>query len=132
MSPPVSAMITSATPVEMPWQLRVHVGTDPLSGRKRYVSKTFHGTKRQTGRVLAELVAETGGFVPRQDRESTFSRLLEEWLEQPAPSLSPKTVVVDGGYVRTVILPAVGAIPVRQRMDKPATFVFLLPEESAS
>ncbi len=94
------------------WQLRVHVGTDPLSGRKRYVSKTFHGTKRQAGRVLAELVAETGGFVPRQDRESTFSRLLEEWLEQPAPSLSPKMVVVDGRYVRTVILPALGAIPV--------------------
>ena len=94
------------------WQLRVHVGTDPLSGRKRYVSRTFHGTKRQAGRALAELVAETGGFVPRQDRESTFARLLEEWLEHTAPSLSPKTVVVDGGYARTVIVPALGALPV--------------------
>ena len=97
---------------EETWQLRVHVGTDPISRRKRYVSKTFHGTKRQAGRALAELVTETGGFVPRQDRQSTFARLLEEWLEHAAPSLSPKTVVVDGGYVRTVIVPALGAVPV--------------------
>ena len=65
------------------------------------------------GRALAELVTETGGFVPRQDRESTFARLLEERLEHTAPSLSPKTVVVvDGGYVRTVIVPVLGDIPV--------------------
>ncbi len=63
------------------------------------------------GRALAELVAATGGFVPRQDRESTFARLLEEWLEHTAPSLSPKTVV-DGGYVWTVIAPVLGDIPV--------------------
>lgn len=97
---------------EETWQLRVHVGTDPISGRKRYVAKTFHGPKRQAQRALADLVSETGSFVPRKDRESSFARLLEEWLEHAAPSLSPKTAVVDGGYVRTTIIPVLGKVPV--------------------
>ncbi len=46
------------------WQLRVHLGRDPETGRKRYAERTFHGTKRQAERALAALVAESESMSP--------------------------------------------------------------------
>src|SRR6202042_2976251 len=40
------------------WQLRVHAGRDPSTGRKRYVERTFRGTKRDASKALAAMVAE--------------------------------------------------------------------------
>ena len=40
------------------WQLRVHAGRDPATGRKRYVERTFRGTKREASKALAAMVAE--------------------------------------------------------------------------
>ena len=40
------------------WQLRVHAGRDPATGRKRYVERTFRGNKRDASKALAAMVAE--------------------------------------------------------------------------
>ena len=47
------------------WQLRVHAGRDPITNRKRYVERTFRGTKRQASKALAALVTDTDGRTPR-------------------------------------------------------------------
>ncbi|MEM7275549.1 MAG: tyrosine-type recombinase/integrase [Actinomycetota bacterium] len=40
------------------WELRVYAGRDPVTGRKRYVSRTFRGGKRDANRALADLHQE--------------------------------------------------------------------------
>jgi glycerol-3-phosphate dehydrogenase len=42
------------------WQLRVYLGTDPATGRSRWLSKTVHGTRRFARQQLEDLVAEAG------------------------------------------------------------------------
>ncbi|HUR18180.1 MAG TPA: hypothetical protein VMZ51_04495 [Acidimicrobiales bacterium] len=40
------------------WEQRVYLGRDPVSGRKRWATKTVRGGKREAQRVLTALVAE--------------------------------------------------------------------------
>lgn len=97
---------------EQSWQLRVHVGRDPGTGRYRYVEQTLHGTKREAQRALAAMVAEADTLKPRGNRESTVDKLLTEWLDHAKSSFSPRTIEVTRGYVETAIRPALGRIPV--------------------
>ena len=96
---------------ENSWQLRVHAGRDPLTGRKRYVERTFHGTKREASKALSSLVVEAGRLTPRAAREGTMTALLNEWFEHAAQSFSPKTAAVVRGYLDSPIIPAIGSIP---------------------
>ncbi len=38
-------------------ELRVYLGRDPLTGRRRYRSQTLRGTKREAQKALAAMVA---------------------------------------------------------------------------
>lgn len=96
------------------WQLRVHLGRDPETRRKRYLERTFHGTKRQAEKALAGLVAEAETMSPAFGRQHTVERLLSEWLEHAGPSLSPLTLLVTRGYVEGAIIPVIGQIPVAE------------------
>jgi hypothetical protein len=40
------------------WELRVFLGTDPVTNKKRYASRTVRCGKREAQRVLNEMVAE--------------------------------------------------------------------------
>jgi integrase len=95
---------------EESWQLRVHAGRDPITNRKRYVARTFHGTKRQASKALAALVTETDGQAPRSTKEGTVGALLNEWLEHATPSFSPKTVAITRMYLDAPIIPAIGSM----------------------
>ncbi len=62
------------------WQLRVFEGVDEISGKKRYRSKTFRGTKREAQKALNALVAEVdrGAVAPAA---KSVGELLDAWLE---------------------------------------------------
>lgn len=92
------------------WQLRVYVGRDPKSGRKRYTERTFHGGQRQASRALAALAIEVERLTPRSAKEGTMEALLNEWLAHAAPSFSPRTVDTTRGYLRQPIVPVLGAV----------------------
>lgn len=94
------------------WQLRVHVGRDVETGRKRYVERTFRGSKREADRALAALVSEAESLARVSNHGQTVERLLHEWLDHAAPSLSPRTVLVTRGYIDSTISPQLGSIPV--------------------
>ncbi len=93
------------------WQLRVHAGRDTITGRKRYVERTFRGNKRQASKALAALVTETEDLAPRSTNEATVGALLNEWLDHAAPSFSPKTVATCRMYIDNPIIPAIGSLP---------------------
>jgi integrase len=93
------------------WQLRVHVGRDPLTGRKRYVERTFRGGKREAAKALAALSTEIArGATQGSMKKGTLEQLFEEWLAHAAPSFSPQTVATTRGYLNRPILPALGRI----------------------
>jgi len=92
------------------WQLRVYVGQDPTSGRKRYMERTFHGGQRQASRALAALALEAERLTPRTASEGTMESLLNEWLAHASQSFSPKTVDTTRGYLNRPIIPALGPL----------------------
>jgi hypothetical protein len=96
---------------EESWQLRVQAGRDPITRRKRYVERTFHGNKRAAAKALGALVTHTDKRSPRSTKEGAVGALLNEWLAQARPSFSPKTVVTTRKYLEAPIIPAIGSLP---------------------
>jgi len=94
------------------WQLRVHAGRDPRTGRKRYVERTYRGPKKEAQRALAALVLEVERLSPRSAGDGTLEALCNEWLAHAAASFSPRTVTTTRGYLDQPIIPAIGAIQV--------------------
>jgi len=40
------------------WRAKVFVGRDEETGKPRYFTRTIHGTKREAGEVLSQLLVE--------------------------------------------------------------------------
>lgn len=90
------------------WELRVYVGTDPVTGKQRYASRTVRSGKREAQRVLNEMVTDAGrGLSVRTN--ATTGQLIEAWFEHAAGDFSPKTVKETRGFIDRNLLPAVGA-----------------------
>lgn len=95
------------------WELRVYAGRDSSTGRKRYVTRTVRGTKRQAQSALAALVTELErGQVVAGPSGATVSALLEAWSEANADRWSPKTVAETRRFMDRVIGPELGSLPV--------------------
>lgn len=61
------------------WELRVYAGRDPVTDKRRYVSRAFRGGKRDANNALAQLVAE----IDREgvSTEATVNRLLTAHID---------------------------------------------------
>jgi hypothetical protein len=80
---------------ESTWRLHAFIGQSS-DGRRRYASKTFHGSKKQASTALAAFVTET-----EKDRNTsaaaepmTVSLVLEKWLNSREGQLSPATTAL--------------------------------------
>lgn len=93
------------------WQLRVHLGRDATTGRKRYLEETFRGPKREAERALASLVLKAERSAGRVGRDYTLAQLLSDWMEHAGCDLSPRTVDVVRSYIDGAIVPNIGSIP---------------------
>lgn len=82
------------------WQLRVYEGLDPITGKARYRTRAFKGTKRQAQSALSALVAEVeAGIV--SPKAITVADLLEAWLNHIEHlGRSPTTLY---GYRRLIL-----------------------------
>ena len=71
------------------WELRVYLGRDPLTSKKRWTYKTFKGGKREAQRALATMVAaaDGSGVAPSS---GTVSELLKRWFESFVCGLRPE------------------------------------------
>jgi integrase len=76
---------------ETSWKLTVYVGYDNKARKRRYVSKTVHGTKRDADRALARFVTEVseGGRVATAP--VSVDQVLTRWLAAKQPQLSSST-----------------------------------------
>ena len=69
------------------WELRVFAGRDPATGRKRYLTKTVRGGKRQAQRELVTLV-----YAAQQGAVSRSRSTVDDRLTHPAfgPATHPR------------------------------------------
>jgi integrase len=91
------------------WELRAFAGHDPVTGRKIYRTRTFHGGKREAENALSRLVQEVSGG-NRAAREATVCVLLREWLELAKADLSPSTVRGYQNCIKRYIQPMIGDV----------------------
>jgi integrase len=99
------------------WELRVHLGRDPMSGKVRQRSRTFTGGKRAAGQALAEFVTETSA-ARAPATEGTLAFVLDEWLDFAEPDLSVTTLREYRRIVAKAIVPELGDVPLRKLTSK--------------
>ncbi|MBX3314364.1 MAG: hypothetical protein KF906_08600 [Actinobacteria bacterium] len=73
------------------WRIKVYVGRSP-DGRKRYLERTVHGTRRDAERELSRLVVEVDEGRHAAAAPMKFDELLDRWLEVKRASVAPRTV----------------------------------------
>ena len=89
------------------WDLPAYLGTDPVTGKRRYATRTVRGGEGKTQRVLSEMV--TGADRGLSVRTSaTTGELIEAWFEHAASGFSPNPVKETRRSVDRTLLPAVG------------------------
>jgi integrase len=91
------------------WELRVYLGVDPDRRRRRYATRTVHGTRRAATGALAELVEDPECS---RVRAGSVGELLERWMAAAAPAWSASTVRETRSLMRCHLLPYLGHVPV--------------------
>ena len=97
------------------WQVQVYAGRDPLTGRKKWVSRQVNGSHRQAEKVERQLLAEVEEGRHEGTRATTMGELLDQWIEWRATNgkdISPKTLNDYRSLIETKIKPAIGTMPV--------------------
>ncbi len=100
------------------WELRVSLGKDPISGKYKVLSKTFHGSARAADAALRDLVDENG--TNRADGTgATVGQLLDRWLEEcERLDLSPTTLRTYRAQIKQTIRPRLGKVKLNQLTAK--------------
>lgn len=90
------------------YQLIVYTGCDPVTGKDRYVRRTFRGPKREAQKALARLVTEVGDG-EHVGTDATFGQLLDRWYAMHAPDWSPATCREHKSIIDRRLTPVLGA-----------------------
>src|ERR1700694_2996567 len=94
------------------WQLRVFIGTDPISQRPIQKSRTVHARlksdAKQALRAFADEVQAEQEAMAAAVPTRTFGQLLEEWLSHAERRLARTTFETYRQYVDRRIKPALG------------------------
>ena len=91
------------------WELRVFLGRDPLTGRKRYRTKTVTARgRREANRALAAFVAGADRAAPGPDADITFGELVERWTATASVGWSPSNEVTVRRIVTFYLQPLLG------------------------
>jgi integrase len=100
------------------WELRVALGKDPLTGKYRQLSRTFHGPARAADDALRDLVDKYGDG-SEDGIGATFGHLLDKWLEESERmDLSPTTLRTYRAQVERTIRPRLGKVKLTQLTTK--------------
>ncbi len=92
------------------WELRAYVGRDPVTRRKKYLTRTFRGGSRAAKEALAHFVTEVGGGT-HAAQDATVADLVTQWFEMAKADLSPTTARGYARNIETHIIPILGSVP---------------------
>ena len=90
------------------WELRYSLGVDPATGRRRTVTTTVRGKRRDAEKELRRLLGmvDTGKHV--DPTRMTLRTWLAKWLETVQQEVSPRTYERYGEIVKNFLIPALG------------------------
>ncbi len=95
------------------WELRVYGGTDPLTGRRRWVSKTVRGSRTQAQAELRTL-AQTANVAAIVGATTTMAELLERSFGVASVRWAPTTARNVRSIIDRQLAPNIGAVFVRE------------------
>lgn len=91
------------------WTLQVYAGKDPATGKKRYVSRTFRGSKKDAEAALANLIRAQETGLDLSATKLTVSAFLERWLHVSEERVKPRTHFRYAELMRLHVIPSLGA-----------------------
>lgn len=92
------------------WLIKVYLGE--VDGKRKYKSRTIHGTKKQAEAALREWVREieTGSYV--EPSKETVGQLLDRWLRDWASdNVGPTSYERYESFARLHVKPEIGGMP---------------------
>lgn len=92
------------------WLIRVDIGRDPATGRRRQIARHVHGGKRDAERAAAKLVTEHGD-TQASSSKGTFGHVLDEWMRLIRKRRSPTTIAEYERIIARRLKPELGDIP---------------------
>lgn len=95
------------------WWFRVEAGRDPVTGKRRQPSQGGFATRDDAEEALGNYVADLRAGTAAADLKTTVAKWLRTWLDEVASTLEPSTVVAYRRHVESYIVPALGAIRLR-------------------
>lgn len=100
---------------ENKWRIRVYLGLDPGTGKKKYLTETFHGGYREAQRRSRkiEIEVEERGYTDLS--KLTLSNHLYSWLESlRSRSIRPRTIQWYEEIVNNHLVPKLGNIQLKK------------------
>ena len=103
------------------WEVQVHVGRDPLTGKLQQRSRTTTGGIRAARKLRAETISQLANEKTELEndrdettrRSETFGHLLDEWIAHgKRRGRSPSTIAGYEKKIDATIRPALGCLPV--------------------
>ena len=91
------------------FELRVYGGTDPSSGRRRWLTRTVRGDRLDALRELKALAAHAN-IAPAVGAHTTVAALLDQWFARGRSTWSPTTVRNLTSIVERHLKPGLGDI----------------------
>lgn len=95
------------------WRIWIENGRDPITGRRRRLTRTYHGTKTQAEEEASRIIlgVRDGNH---STAATTVGKLIDAWLEHAEPNLAPWTIRGYRSKVETHIRPALGDLKLTQ------------------
>jgi len=91
------------------WEMRVYAGTDPETGKRKWVSATTKGTHRAAQRELVEFAARVS-YPRRMTSQATVANLLDNWYGAMSPNWSPTTARQTKSIIDCHLVPSLGDV----------------------
>ena len=73
------------------WTIQVYLGEDSVTGKKRYLSRTVKGTKKEAELALAKLVQAAESGLDFDATRLTLEAFSDRWLTNVQPRVRAKT-----------------------------------------
>ncbi|MCZ2153792.1 MAG: hypothetical protein LC114_07820 [Bryobacterales bacterium] len=90
------------------WLVRIFLGRD-ASGKRRYLSKTIHGNKRDAERFLASTLRDRDLGLAISESKVSLSEFLERWLTEVAKTkVTEKTYAGYRACIEKYVNPRIG------------------------
>ncbi len=93
------------------WLIRIYIGRNE-SGKRKYLNKTLHGTKKEAQSWLSARLRDRDIGIAIQPAQQTLGEYLDRWLESAAKAkVRPNTFAGYQATLRRYVRPELGGLP---------------------